>query len=103
MVHEILAVPEARFRSHHGWGCILGKVARPRCYSKANKYHKKRLFLCPRTFPTYWHTGPDDGEIGPRQRPFRLATGSSWLGHHTVNSPFVTRTSTMRVLVKVSG
>jgi hypothetical protein len=51
MVHEILAVPEARFRSHHGWGCILGKVARPRCYSKANKYHKKRLFLCPRTFP----------------------------------------------------
>ena len=50
----------------------------------------------------YWLPGPDDGEIGPCQQPVRSATGVSWLGHHTVNSPFITRTSTMSALAMVS-
>lgn len=43
----------------------------------------------------YWLPRPDDGEIGPCQRPFSFATGWSWLGQHTVRCSFVTRTSTI--------
>ncbi len=50
----------------------------------------------------YGRPSPDYGEIGPCQQPFRWATGLSWLGHHTVNSPFITRTSTMSALAMVS-
>ena len=45
--------------------------------------------------------GPDDGGIGPCQQPVRWATGLSSVGHHTVNSPFITRTSTMSALAMV--
>ena len=41
----------------------------------------------------YRLAGPDDGGIGPRQRPFRFATGWSSVGHQTVNCPFVRQTS----------
>jgi hypothetical protein len=41
---------------------------------------------------------PEEGGIGPRQRPFRSATGWSSLGHHTVNVPFLIRTSTISAL-----
>jgi len=38
--------------------------------------------------------GPDAGGMGPRQWPFSFVKGWSSLGHHTVNSPLVRRTST---------
>ena len=46
--------------------------------------------------------GPDDGGIEPRQQPVRSATGMSWVGQHTDNSSFITRTSTMSVLTMFS-
>ena len=39
--------------------------------------------------------GPVEGGIGPRQEPFSFTTGVSWLGHHTVSSPFVRWTCTI--------
>jgi len=39
--------------------------------------------------------GPVEGGIGPRQEPTSLEMGMSWLGHHTVSSPFVRRTCTI--------
>lgn len=44
---------------------------------------------------------PDDGRIGPCQQPVRWATGLSSVSHHTVSSPFITRTSTMSALAMV--
>ena len=50
----------------------------------------------------YWLPGPVDGGIGPCQQPVRSATGLSWVGHHTVNSSFIMRTSTMSALAMFS-
>jgi len=44
----------------------------------------------------------EGGGIGPRQWPFSFVTGWSSLGHHTVNSPLVRRTSTIIALDTVS-
>ena len=45
---------------------------------------------------TFWQLpGPDDGMSGPRQRPFRLVTGTFSPSHDAVRVPFVTETSIM--------
>ena len=43
----------------------------------------------------YLLSGPLEGGIGPLQEPVSFETGVSWLGHHTVSSPFVRRTCTI--------
>ncbi len=46
--------------------------------------------------------GPEEGEIGPPQIPFRFAAGTSWLSHHTVSFPSFRRTSIISALDVVS-
>ena len=52
--------------------------------------------------PGYRLPGPVEGGMGPRQWPFTAVTGWSSLGHHTVNSPLVRRTSTNKAFHAVS-